>query len=85
MTVAQAKKLNTAADLEALRESILKRRDAQKPCIIVCGGTGCMVSGADEVIAAFREEIERRELQVKADFRQTGCHGLCEQGPLVCI
>ena len=38
-------------DLETLRESIIKSRDVDRPCIAVSGGTGCLALGAEGVIA----------------------------------
>jgi len=51
----------------------------------VCGGTGCRASGAEAVVDAFKDEIERRELQINVELKETGCHGFCERGPLVVI
>lgn len=78
-------KVRSCAELEQLRQSILDARDPNKPCITICGGTGCRASGADKVIATFREEIERQNLNVKTALKETGCHGFCERGPLVVI
>ena len=76
-------KLNTLSDLQELRESILRRRDSTRPVISVCGGTGCRTYGSGKLLDALQEEIARRELAV--DVRMTGCHGLCEKGPLMVI
>ena len=79
------KKLISIKDLEKLRQSILDSKDSSRVTISVCGGTGCRAAGAEAVVDAFAEEIERRELQVKVDFKETGCHGFCERGPIVVI
>ena len=78
-------KLKSADGLKKLRESIKANRDPRKPCITICVGTGCLAHGAMEVAKSFREEIDKRDLAVKLDFRQTGCHGFCERGPMVVI
>ena len=78
-------RLNSLKDLDRLRESIVKERDTTKPCITVCSGTGCHAFGCQKVSKAFREEIERHNLQEKVDLKNTGCHGFCERGPLVVI
>ena len=78
-------KIKSLAELESLRESILKQRDPEKTVITICGGTGCRAYGGDEVIAAFEEELKRHGLTGKVDLRITGCHGFCERGPLVVI
>jgi NADH-quinone oxidoreductase subunit F len=77
------KKIKTANQLEDIRKSILEKRDANRPCITICGGTGCHAYACEEVIAAFKEEIEKQGLKTKVDIRITGCHGFCERGPLV--
>jgi len=79
------KRVGSAAELENLRHSILGKRDLSRTCISVCGGTGCRASGAEAVVDAFLDEIERRELQINVELKETGCHGFCERGPLVVI
>jgi NADH:ubiquinone oxidoreductase subunit F (NADH-binding)/(2Fe-2S) ferredoxin/NAD-dependent dihydropyrimidine dehydrogenase PreA subunit len=79
------KRLGSAAELENLRQSILSKKEANRTCISVCGGTGCLASGAEAVVDAFMDEIERRELEVNVELKQTGCHGFCEQGPVVVV
>ena len=79
------KKLKNVEELEQLRRSILDSKDASRTTVSVCGGTGCRASGAEAVVEAFAEEIEKRELQVTIEFRETGCHGFCERGPVVVI
>ncbi len=78
-------RLQSAEELQRLAAEVARRRDPSKPCVTVCAGTGCSVSGAVEVVGAFREAIEEDGLQDKVDLRATGCHGFCERGPLVVI
>jgi NADH-quinone oxidoreductase subunit F len=79
------KKLGSAAELNNLRQSLLSKRDPNRTCVSVCGGTGCRASGAEAVVDAFLDEIERRELQISVELKETGCHGFCERGPVVVI
>jgi NADH:ubiquinone oxidoreductase subunit F (NADH-binding)/(2Fe-2S) ferredoxin/NAD-dependent dihydropyrimidine dehydrogenase PreA subunit len=79
------KRLKNTEELEKLRQTILDKKDESRTMVSVCGGTGCRASGAEAVVEAFAEEIERRELQVKVEFKETGCHGFCERGPVVVI
>ena len=72
-------------ELEELRRAILNKRVSEKPCITVCAGTGCHAYGCEKVIKAFSDEINRKNLIEKIDIRTTGCHGFCEQGPIVVI
>jgi len=62
------KRLGSVTDLESLRQSILQRRDPNKLCISVCAGTVCRASGAEAVVDAFMDEIERRELHVNVEL-----------------
>jgi NADH:ubiquinone oxidoreductase subunit F (NADH-binding)/(2Fe-2S) ferredoxin/Pyruvate/2-oxoacid:ferredoxin oxidoreductase delta subunit len=78
-------RLNTPEELQTFRQSILSKRDPNNPCISVCAGAGCVASGATEVIAAFKAEIEKAGLAAKVDTKGTGCPGFCERGPVVVI
>ena len=78
-------RLNSPEELENFRQEILLKRDPNKPCISICAGAGCIASGADEVIAAFRAEIEKEGLEAVVDTKGTGCPGFCERGPVVVI
>ena len=78
-------KLKTLGELEALKKSIIDKRDPNKAVITICNGTGCHAHGCRNVTAAFQEEVEKQNLAAKVDIRATGCHGFCERGPLVVI
>jgi NADH:ubiquinone oxidoreductase subunit E len=72
-------------ELEELRQRVLSERDEDAPCITVCAGTGCLASGAREVVEALENEINEQGLSAEVGFRTTGCHGFCEKGPIVVI
>jgi len=78
-------RLGSLAELEKLRKSIVSKKDPKKPCVIICGGTGCLALAAAEVISAFNQEVEAQGLVSKVDIRVTGCPGFCERGPLVVV
>lgn len=78
-------RLNTPGELESFRQEILSRRDPNNPCISICAGAGCVASGADEVIEAFHQEIEKQGLAATVSTKGTGCPGFCERGPVVVI
>ena len=78
-------RIKSNAELEALRQEILSKRDTDKPYIAVCAGTGCLALGSDRVIRAFKEEIKRQGLEDKVDIKETGCPGFCEKGTIVVI
>jgi len=79
------KTLSSPSELENLRQSILQKRDPTRLCVTICAGTGCRASGAEAVIQAFKDEIEKREIQVNVELKETCCHGFCERGPIVVI
>jgi NADH:ubiquinone oxidoreductase subunit F (NADH-binding)/(2Fe-2S) ferredoxin/Pyruvate/2-oxoacid:ferredoxin oxidoreductase delta subunit len=65
---------------------VAKRRSAaDRPCVIVGGGTCGVARGADKVAAAFKEQLAKRKLTRKVQLRETGCHGFCQVEPLVVI
>jgi len=78
-------KIHTPEELESFKKDLLSRKDPTRPCISICAGAGCIASGADEVIAAFKAEIENQGLTATVDTKGTGCPGFCERGPVVVI
>ena len=78
-------RLNSPEELESFRQDLLSKRDPGRPCISICAGSGCVASGANEVIAAFQAEIESQGLAATVDTKGTGCPGFCERGPVVVI
>ena len=78
-------KINGQNELNLFRKSVLDKRNLTKPCIMVCASTGCRAFGAQKIIQAFRDELEKRGLEKIVDVKVTGCHGFCERGPLVVI
>jgi len=77
--------INTALELDAWREKILSDRDASKPRIMVCGGTGCLALESDKVAEALQKVIQEQGVEAKVELITTGCPGFCEQGPLVVV
>jgi len=78
-------KINTISDLEALRKRLLDDRKKFRATLTVCGGTGCQASHSRAVIDAVKDELVKQGLEKSVHLRATGCHGFCEQGPLVVI
>ena len=78
-------RINSAAELEELRNGIVSGKDPNRPCIAVCGGTTCLGLGNRELVKAFEGEIRKKSLQDKVDVIMTGCHGFCARGPNVVI
>ncbi len=63
----------------------------KKKTISICCGTGCNASGAKTLLRELEKRINDKELKDSAkveteiSVKNTGCHGFCEQGPVVVI
>lgn len=53
--------------------------------VLVCGGTGCTASGSHQVQEALRQELVRYKLDKEVKVVETGCHGFCENGPIMIV
>lgn len=53
--------------------------------ILVCGGTGCESSRADQIYKNLIAECEAQGVADEVQVVKTGCFGFCEQGPIVKI
>jgi NADP-reducing hydrogenase subunit HndC len=53
--------------------------------VLVCGGTGCTSSGSADIRAALEKELTKYDLQKEVQIVQTGCFGLCAQGPIMIV
>jgi NADH-quinone oxidoreductase subunit F len=78
-------RLNSFRELEHLRQQLLEQRQNITTTVMVCGGTGCHASRSQDVIETFKSELSRQGLDTKVRLCITGCHGFCEQGPVVII
>jgi len=63
----------------------MEKRQAEKPVITICNGTGCQAYGSKSVVAAFENEVKKQNLESKVDLKVIGCPGFCERGTLVVI
>jgi len=78
-------RINSVAELEELRTGILSKKDPNRIRISICAGLSCLGLGNGLIIGTFEEEIKKQSLEGKVDVITTGCHGFCEQGPIVVI
>jgi NADH:ubiquinone oxidoreductase subunit F (NADH-binding)/(2Fe-2S) ferredoxin/NAD-dependent dihydropyrimidine dehydrogenase PreA subunit len=53
--------------------------------IMVCGGTGCIASGADLLIDELNKVLKEKGYDNEVAVVKTGCFGFCGQGPIVKI
>jgi NADH-quinone oxidoreductase subunit F len=80
-------RIETPQQLTRLRKDCLTRFNRHPQKIHVCCGPGCLANGAQKVSDEFKKVIKKKRLKgfsVDA-LKETGCHGFCEQGPLVVV
>ncbi len=77
--------IKTISDLEALRGELRNYRNSFKSSLVLCGGTGCRASRSHVLIEAVKDELAKQGLEKDVLLRATGCHGFCEQGPIVVV
>jgi NADH:ubiquinone oxidoreductase subunit F (NADH-binding)/(2Fe-2S) ferredoxin/Pyruvate/2-oxoacid:ferredoxin oxidoreductase delta subunit len=51
----------------------------------ICAGTACHASGRVALRDAVIASLEKRGLSDKVKVVETGCHGFCEQGPIIVL
>jgi len=80
------KSLSSVEELEELRKEILSKRRPDKLVVTVCTGTACQTYGSLEIYQKLADEIKKQGLEgAVVEAKATGCHGFCEQGPVVVI
>jgi (2Fe-2S) ferredoxin len=77
--------INTINELETIRKNILDYRNSFKATLTLCGGTGCQASHSRDLAKALREELTIQGMGNDVLVRLTGCHGFCEQGPILVV
>jgi len=45
--------------------------------VLVCGGTGCVSSNSEKIIAELEAHLNKNNLQNEVKVVKTGCFGLC--------
>ena len=78
-------RLNSVRELDHLRGWLQDQYQSITKTVMVCGGTGCEASQSQAVIKAIRDELSRQGLDQTVRLCVTGCHGFCEQGPIIII
>jgi len=62
-----------------------KKVEDRQTTVILSSGTCGQACGSLKVAEAFKKEIKKQKLENKVRLRVTGCHGFCEQEPLLVI
>ena len=74
----------SSGGLHRWKEHILAEMAQMKICFSVCS-TGCAAVGALKTAEALEDEIRKCGLTETVTVKRTGCHGFCEQGPIVVV
>lgn len=74
-------------ELKTIQKDYLAAQSKYPKKVMICCGTGCLANGAMKLVDEFRDILKKKKIKgftVEA-LKETGCHGFCEQGPLVVI
>ncbi|MFH1687009.1 MAG: NADH-ubiquinone oxidoreductase-F iron-sulfur binding region domain-containing protein [bacterium] len=78
-------RLTTPSQLAKYAKQCRAELDKHPRQVLVCCGPGCLASGARAVSEEFKKVLKQKRItgfSVGA-LKETGCHGFCQQGPLV--
>ena len=78
-------KINTIHDLDVLQQKLHAYRESFRKTLILCGGTGCRASRSRDLIDNIQAELVKQDFTADVLVRPTGCHGFCEQGPILVV
>lgn len=70
-------------ELDGIAAENKQKSGAYKKIVKICCGTGCVSSGALKVYEKLTEFMKAEGLTDKVLVKKTGCHGLCERGPII--
>ena len=78
-------KIKLPDDLYAFAQRKKDELEQYPTVITVPSGTCCQASGSLAVLITLNEVLEKKKLHAKVRVRASGCHGFCEQEPMVVI
>ena len=78
-------RINDGQELAQLRQRLADGREAYAQKVIVSSGTCGEACGSLAIADAFRRGLAEHQLVDSVLLRVTGCHGFCEQEPLIVI
>lgn len=58
---------------------------AKRHTVHVCQGTGCVSGGSENIFSKLKKELESSGREEEIVVKRTGCHGFCQQGPLIVV
>ncbi|TKJ36984.1 MAG: NADH-quinone oxidoreductase subunit F [Planctomycetes bacterium B3_Pla] len=78
-------RIKTIEDLACLQESLSDRKPSSGKTITISGGTCGEASGSLKVVEAMQKALAGRKPTNGVHVRLTGCHGFCEEEPIVVV
>jgi NADH-quinone oxidoreductase subunit F len=76
--------------VKTVSENLVKENKEKIPLngkvtFFVCEGTGCVSSKSPEIREALQKTVKKLKKSSIAEVGFTGCHGFCQQGPIVVV
>ena len=78
-------KITTVPELVQLRQRLQAEQQTIQTTITTCAGTGCQASRSLAVLETLKVELSKNGHTGTCRIRSTGCHGFCEQGPIMVL
>ena len=75
-------RVTSIEELSNLKSKIETERKFTKQ-VLICGGTGCISSGSNEIADKMTEKVKAAGKENEIRVIKTGCFGFCEKGPIV--
>ncbi len=76
-------KLTGSDQLESVRTRLTEQISVGRRTVSLCGGTGCRATESEKLLKMLRKSVADKNIDIA--IKETGCHGLCEKGPLMVI
>ena len=71
--------------LQAIARQVAQDHRKYRLRLMVCGSNDCHLTGSNEIIEAFQEQVRRRNLEDQIQVVATGCIGSCSMGPVMTV
>ena len=59
--------------------------DLYRTHVLICSGTNCTASQSPQIIETMEKQLKRHGLSNEVKIVQTGCFGLCDDGPIMVV
>ncbi|MFC1588174.1 NADH-ubiquinone oxidoreductase-F iron-sulfur binding region domain-containing protein, partial [Planctomycetota bacterium] len=72
-------------EFHTYREILLDEYKPDRPCLVLCAGTGGQASGSNDIMRVLKRHILERDLHDRISLKITGCLGFCEMDPFIVL